>query len=1640
MRKLKWKERVCSLILCFLMVFTSVPVSAEEVDVKPTFSSFELYKSSDDYNDGKDPLTITPEFTGSTYEGYTAYAPDYLSRLYAVAEISEETLNSGISYSVMASNQWGWSGASVSSGIMKANAYFAKGYVSVYFSQNWENVAEYQINVEQYTTLSNLVIDGVMDTSFDRDTNNYHVYVDSLNEGVDITPTAYNSAYTISMNGESVTSAETTNLKYDWEEDGTMEVSIVVSGEGKKDSTYTVTLEKMPLEAAPYLMTQPESADYIQGDSAEALSVVASANGELAYQWYCNDTDSNENGTAIASATEATYVPSTQETGTTYYYCVVTNTGAESENTAVSDTACVIVDPDPTPIAIIKNPGSALSDVYGWDKGYVYDADEEAKALTVEASSLAEGGEYSYQWWKIFGNPYNVNSYGSASGVTTESTYTPSTALSLANEAGYYYGCKVSYKFKGKTYTAWATTGDTYTVTNADGSEGETYDVNGVYVFIEVEEAATPEITAQPVSVEYIVGDSATNLSVSAKKADGGKLTYQWYVNDKNSTEEAEAIEGATSSSYSLGVATEEGNKYYFCEITNTLQGYTSSVTSDIAEIKVQSLDEVVGDSFDGSGTEEDPYQLKTAEDFDTLADWVAKGISFKESYFVLMNEVTLNDNWNGIGALKEGTTATSNGKNINPFSGTLDGNDKTLTFPYGSMPLFKYVRNAVVEDLNIYGEYIAEDGLVSDYVVDYGPDGSYYSGEDGGSYVAGCPDTIDIYNVTIKSGTTIKGSGLISGYASGANIINIIGCTAEEGVKIGWDADADASAEASKIGSFGGDFNGTITDCTSAATVYGVNYVGGIVGSKGQSIGPYSISNCSFTGEVIATGTMIGGIAGGGYTSSSAPNSPCASVENCYVAGTITGASKVGGIFGGEAAVSQCWANGTGYIRNNHFYGTVKGTEEEAVVGGIIGYMHSLDRYNVIENNYFVEDCGAENGIGQINEANVDRTSENYGREDDPLGADADKLTKVMEKEAFSDGTVKDLLNLNEFSFHNWIQEEDYPVHSDETIAYKLEVSGEYKTEFLLGEELDLSGIELTASLSDGTVKDLSLEEVSITGYDNTKQGKQTLLISYGAATAELTVSVLKPENEEITITFTVLGDDLHDSSEDGAVHTLTDGNLTTWVEEKEYTVSANDTVKDVLEMILTENGMTWENPSGNYVQNITKENVAIGEFTNGNNSGWMFTVNGKHGNLGVEEQYMEEGDVIVFHYTDDYSKEVDRIDDIDVNVTISVAGSVKMAQESVAVSDRNGDGKFTVDEVLYAAHEAGYTGGAEEGYGSAYGAWGLAITKLWGDESGCYGYWLNNASCWSLEDEVVEGDYLSAFVYTDKTYWSDSYGKFDSFVYAVDAEVSVTLEKSGYDSNWNTIFNKVTGASIKVYDASGKEVDSGLYQIKEDGDGVYTIVFKEDGEYTLIAEDTETIMVPAVCRVSVEEGRTDSDVDGIYESTGDYIEALGTPGVGSIGGEWMVLGLARSGRNVPTAYYDAVVAYVKANINEKGQLHRAKSTENSRVILALTAAGYDVTNVGGYNLLTGLSDMTYVQKQGINGPIWALIALDSHDYEIPENADAKNQVTRDKLITAILEAQLEDGGWTLSGDQADVDITAMAIQALAPYYTSNA
>jgi hypothetical protein len=180
-----------------------------------------------------------------------------------------------------------------------------------------------------------------------------------------------------------------------------------------------------------------------------------------------------------------------------------------------------------------------------------------------------------------------------------------------------------------------------------------------------------------------------------------------------------------------------------------------------------------------------------------------------------------------------------------------------------------------------------------------------------------------------------------------------------------------------------------------------------------------------------------------------------------------------------------------------------------------------------------------------------------------------------------------------------------------------------------------------------------------------------------------------------------------------------------------------------------------------------------------------------------------------------------------------------------------------------------------------------------------------------------------------------------------------------------------------------------------------------------------------------------SDQTLDVAISDTAAYmLKTVEKPQVGSIGGEWVILGLARSGCKVNDSYYQTYYSNVEAYVKEcNGVLSDKKYTEYSRIILALTAVGKDPSNVAGYNLLTPLGDYDKTIWQGINGPIFALIALDSDNYKIPINNNAKQQATRDMYVHEILSLQLDDGGFAMSGTSADPNMTAMALQALSKY-----
>ncbi len=208
------------------------------------------------------------------------------------------------------------------------------------------------------------------------------------------------------------------------------------------------------------------------------------------------------------------------------------------------------------------------------------------------------------------------------------------------------------------------------------------------------------------------------------------------------------------------------------------------------------------------------------------------------------------------------------------------------------------------------------------------------------------------------------------------------------------------------------------------------------------------------------------------------------------------------------------------------------------------------------------------------------------------------------------------------------------------------------------------------------------------------------------------------------------------------------------------------------------------------------------------------------------------------------------------DGNLAIDKNGSA-MTQAKVTVSDRNCDGTLSYDEALYAAHETYYPGGAEAGYSSFTGQYGLSLSILWGKGSAgisaAAGYYLNDASCWSLADPVKEGDRITAFNYKDTDSWSDSYSFFTEYSVSTKSGsvVTLTLNKSDY-------FTGITPYANANVVLLGEHAPQEVWTTDENGQVKITI--SNTGTYYAVATIPSGTLVPAVCKLVVTQNGSGS------------------------------------------------------------------------------------------------------------------------------------------------------------------------------------
>ena len=396
---------------------------------------------------------------------------------------------------------------------------------------------------------------------------------------------------------------------------------------------------------------------------------------------------------------------------------------------------------------------------------------------------------------------------------------------------------------------------------------------------------------------------------------------------------------------------------------------------------------------------------------------------------------------------------------------------------------------------------------------------------------------------------------------------------------------------------------------------------------------------------------------------------------------------------------------------------------------------------------------------------------------------------------------------------------------------------------------------------------------------------------------------------------------------------------------------------------------------------------------------------------------------------------------DSIQVTVTIANQGAIAvgknntlMAQVPVTVTDLNGDGKFTYEEAMKAAHKA-YCADGEDGFATS-GGW---ATMLWGGTDGVGGFYRNNTMTATVDKETIQnGDALTAFSYADTADWSDKYSFFDQSTVSVKTGETLTLnlKKQGYNEAATP-----ANAALCTIDKTGAFQEM---NVTTDDKGNATFSFDQAGTYVVSAYGNEDVLVPPVCIVTVTDP-TPSDLtkeatNAIATCVNGYQTAK-KEATCLFGAEWAMLGRIRAldgtqGWKTKDADIQTYVASVMTAI-QNGKLNKETvPTTIERVILTLTALGLDATDFCGQDLTAWLYENQDWNNYRSNDLMWGLIALDSGNY-------AASEGYREALIDYLTNYQHETtGGFFFSTSRAadSVDFTAMAMIALAPYKDSNA
>lgn len=999
---------------------------------------------------------------------------------------------------------------------------------------------------------------------------------------------------------------------FDKDENGIYTIPIEVSGGGDNPIVTKYNLYVAPPAAGPQIIEQPQAISIDKGSTGEiSVKVDEPENGKLSYQWYIDMAEDR----IIEGANEATYtVPAESIATGKRYVCVVTR---EENGKAISvRSKSVLVNTNlnyVSDIVIHREPGT-----------FTYDQKLGVSEGAYKTKYHA-GETFNDMWIQFEGKVYNNEAAGFYG-------YASEDGAPLSFD--FYYNDTPSTE-GGTPISTYDTVGGKNSGRNIiaafRASEGLPAGTHYVYCVITATSETNPNVyktvVTNPVKLEYSEPEleglegagTEDNPYLLTKGEDFQQIQKlvdeQGYTMNDTYFKMANDITlpaGWTSIGKRVPANTDGNKSEYYVPFCGHLDGgghtlfYPNGAKAlfryaNGATVKNLMLDCVDGGTIDGSALLRESYKI-----YRTTA--------------ITVQDVTMLDNFKSTrSGLVEGTKTMSN-----------------YVFIYGCKAKAG-AQIGVAGESNV-GTFI---GYLNGKVIGC-ESWATVQGKNGIGGIVGCfSNSVGkayVYNNSFHG--TVNASGK---YAGG-----ILG--------LGFDDYTAPNAMQPRI-----------VNCYVDGTVIGERRVGGIYGGTGVeqawSNGPLYLQNNLFVGTVKATATDYEeGVAYGQETKDWIPGAIVGYMNglnkndiienNHFKAQTLEDGSDLRGI-GGVGTVDTSAVDSNVDVPTKEFTGEGEGDEADTPQNYYKDWKDKTFYFNTsVDDVYSIKNFVDREDFGTPDWSNVlyvSVTARNLNRDDDPLGKDKEKLARPATVEELANGTVKTMLNSSDTSYKNWVAGANgYPVHNEDAIAIELEVSGNYKTDYIIGEQLNTNGMVFTATMSDGTTRNIPVSDINITGFNSNSRAELTLTAAYGAVTCDIKVSILYPSNtggggsDDITVYFTLLGDTVHGDPTEKNTHTLKDNNLITWIAKTPITIDHNATVWDLLQEVTKQYpNAIFNKEKDNYVATVTWKGKTIGELDNGELSGWMYTLNGHHPLLGVEEQTLKNKDVIVWHYTDDYTVE---------------------------------------------------------------------------------------------------------------------------------------------------------------------------------------------------------------------------------------------------------------------------------------------------------------------------------------------------------------------------------------------------------------